>query len=219
MTLTQLGTILLLNLAGMYTPGPDVFLIMRVAAKSRRHALAVVAGITTGILFWASLTVLGTAALFAANPAILGAIQFFGGIWLLYMARGLVKSGLEQRLNRLRLDDVGVEQLVGSLGKNYRLGLMTNLSNPKAVLFFASIMSPFIPVGAPWTVSAMIVAAIVTMTFLGFTLLAMVVSAQIVRSRIVRAGPWIDIVAGLLFGAVGTYMFAQGCFAAIQYVR
>ncbi|AKK03764.1 LysE family translocator [Corynebacterium epidermidicanis] len=210
MTFAQLGTILLLNLAGMFTPGPDVFLIMRVAANSRKHAIAAVAGITSGIVVWASLTVVGTAALFAANPGILRVIQVLGGLWLLYMAYNLLKSGLEQRLNRLRPDDVGVEQRVGSLGKNYRLGLITNLSNPKAVLFFASIMSPFIPAHAPWYASLEIVAAIAITVFVGFSCLAWVVSAEVVRRRIVRAGPWIDIVAGLLFGVVGAVMLVEG---------
>lgn len=213
MNLAQLGTILLLNLAGMYAPGPDVFLIMRVAARSRRHALAAVAGISTGIVFWATLTVLGTAALFAANPAILGFIQFFGGMWLLYMGSGLLKSGLEQRLNRIRPSDVDVQKLVGSLGRNYRLGLMTNLSNPKAVIFFASIMSGFIPVDASWTVSLVLISSIAVCTLAGFSLLALVVSADVVRRRIVRAGPWIDIVAGGLFCAVGLWMFLQGAIA------
>ncbi|MDU0479371.1 LysE family translocator [Staphylococcus chromogenes] len=215
MNLAELGTILLLNLAGMLAPGPDVFLIMRTGAKSRRHALAVVAGISTGIVFWATLTVLGTSALFAANPSILGFIQFFGGMWLMWMGRGLLKSGLEQRLNRIRPGDVGLKELVGTLAHNYRLGLMTNLSNPKAVLFFASIMSPFIPVGAPWTTSALIVVALALCTLAGFSGLALLVSADVIRRRIVHAGPWIDIVAGLLFVGVGLWMFVQGLFAVV----
>lgn len=210
MTLSQLGTILALNVAGMYTPGPDVFLLLRLAARSRRHALAAVAGIATGIFVWVTLTVMGTAALFVANPSLLGWIQLLGGMWLLWMGFSMVRSGWEQRVNKVVLSELASDELLGSMGKNYRLGLMTNLANPKAVLFFASIMSPFMPTDPTVLTSIEIIGSIVCCTFLGFALLVFIVSADVVRRRLVAAGPWIDIVAGLLFLAVGVWMVSQG---------
>ncbi|QGU01501.1 Threonine efflux protein [Corynebacterium kalinowskii] len=213
MTLAQLGTIIALNLAGMYTPGPDFFLLLRLAARSRRHALAAVAGIATGILVWVTLTVLGTAALFVTNPALLGWVQLLGGSWLLYMGFSMVRSGWEQRVNRVVLAEIPTDQLLGSMGKNYRLGLMTNLANPKAVLFFASIMAPFMPTDPTWLTSLEIIVALVLCTFIGFSLLVFVVSASVVRKRLVAAGPWIDIIAGVLFLAVGGWMVYEGLHA------
>lgn len=210
MTLAQLGTIIALNLAGMYTPGPDFFLLLRLAARSRRHALAAVAGISTGILVWVTLTVLGTAALFTTNPELLGWVQLLGGSWLLYMGFSMTRSGWQQRVNKVTLSELPTDALLGSVGKNYRLGLMTNLANPKAILFFASIMSPFMPTNPTLLTSAEIIIALVACTFLGFAALVMVVSATVVRKRLVAAGPWIDIIAGLLFLAVGCWMVVQG---------
>lgn len=210
MTLAQLGTIIALNLAGMYTPGPDFFLLLRLAARSRKHALAAVAGISTGILVWVGLTVLGTAALFVANPALLGWVQLLGGSWLLWMGFSMVRSGWEQRVNNVVLSEIPADQLLGSLRKNYRLGLLTNLANPKAVLFFASIMAPFMPTDPTFGTSVEIILAIVLCTFLGFSVLVFVVSANVVRRRLVSAGPWIDVVAGLLFLGVGLWMVSQG---------
>lgn len=210
MTIAQFGTIIALNLAGMYTPGPDFFLLLRLASKSRRHALAAVAGISTGILVWVTLTVLGTAALFVANPDLLGWVQLLGGSWLLYMGYSMVKSGWEQRVNKVTLTEGNIEQLIGTMGHNFRLGLITNLSNAKAVLFFASIMSPFMPTNPSWATSIEIIIGLGLCTFLGFSALVLVVSADVVRQRLVAAGPWIDIVAGTLFLLVGLWMVVHG---------
>lgn len=210
MPLAQLGTIIALNLAGMYTPGPDFFLLLRLAARSRRHALAAVAGISTGILVWVTLTVLGTAALFTTNPALLGWVQLLGGAWLLYMGFSMARSGWQQRVNKVVLSELPADALLGSMGKNYRLGLMTNLANPKAVLFFAAIMTPFMPANPSMVTALEIITALVLCTFIGFSALVMVVSASVIRKRLVAAGPWIDIVAGLLFLVVGVWMVVQG---------
>ncbi|MEJ5928592.1 LysE family translocator [Corynebacterium sp. H128] len=210
-----LGTVVALNLAGMFTPGPDVFLLLRLAARSRPHALAAVGGITTGIVVWVSLTVLGASALFVANPSILGWVQLLGGAWLLWMGFNMAKSGWQQRMTTVTLSEITMDEMLGTPGHNYRLGLMTNLSNPKAVLFFASIMTPFMPTDPSWGVSLAIILAITLTTFIGFSVLVVIVSADVVRRRIVSAGPWIDFVAGLLFLAVGAWMVKEGCAALL----
>lgn len=218
MTLAQLGTIIALHCAGMYTPGPDFFLLLRLAARSRKHAIAAVAGICVGILLWVSLTVLGTAALFMANPGLLSVVQLLGGGWLLWMGFSMAHSGWQQRVNRVTLSELSADELLGSVGKNFRLGLITNLSNPKAVLFFASIMTPFMPTNPTWGISIGLIALLVATTFVGFSLLVLVVSADIVRKRLVAAGPWIDIFAGLLFLGVGAWMEFSGFEGALQLV-
>ncbi|QTH59317.1 LysE family translocator [Corynebacterium hindlerae] len=215
MTLAQLGTIIALNIAGMFTPGPDFFLLLRLAARSRRHALAAVGGIAVGILLWVTLTVLGTAALFVANPSILGWIQLLGGLWLLYMGFSMARSGWQQRVNKVTLSEIPVDHILGSIWHNFRLGLITNLSNPKAVLFFASIMSPFMPAHPSVTTSLEIIAAIVLCTIVGFSLLVFIVSAGVVRRRLVAAGPWIDLFAGIFFFAVGCWMVIEGSTALL----
>ena len=90
----------MLNAIGMLTPGPDIFLIMRIATRSRKHAFATLLGIVTGLTVWVSLTVFGAAALLYAAPALLGVIQLIGGLWLIRMGVGMLLSARNQFQNR-----------------------------------------------------------------------------------------------------------------------
>ena len=74
MSLSAYLTVIVANLLGALSPGPDIILILRTATRSRRHAVAAAFGIQVGVLMWVSLTVLGAAALLTAFPEILDAV-------------------------------------------------------------------------------------------------------------------------------------------------
>ncbi|NLF90113.1 MAG: LysE family translocator, partial [Corynebacterium marinum] len=205
MTPAQWGTLLLLNLAGAASPGPDILLITRTAIRSRRHALATVLGIQIGVMFWCTLTVLGFAALLNAFPALLGFLQLIGGSWLVWMGRGMILGGLRERHN----PPADLEEAVARLGRmrqSFRQGLATNLSNPKIVLFLSALIAPLLPASP----SALLAVGVVVMLSVSALILqvsiALMVSTPGMRRKFLRAGPWIDIVSGVFFVAAGAVL-------------
>ena len=90
----------------------------------------------------------------------------------------------------------------------YKLGVVTNLSNPKALVFFGAVFAQFIrPDMSPtWTVA---VAAIrVAMSVAWFSTFALIVRAA---SRwIAHHSATIDIVSGLIFAVLGFIMAVEG---------
>lgn len=63
--ITLLGTILLVHLFALMSPGPDFVFVTRTAVvESRGGALLGVAGITLGIVIWSGLSLLGLSILF-----------------------------------------------------------------------------------------------------------------------------------------------------------
>ena len=86
MELTNIGIVMLMNMLGVMTPGPDLFLVLRMASRSRKHAFAAIGGIVTALVFWSTLAVTGASALLNKKPWILDYLQIFGGLWLGYMA-------------------------------------------------------------------------------------------------------------------------------------
>ena len=171
MPLAQLGTLVLLNVAGMATPGPDLLLLTRMATRSRRHALASVTGISTGLVLWVSLTVFGAAALLIAYPVLESVIKLVGGVWLVWMGRGMILAARAQFRDRMNAD-IDVNTIFGTPWKSYQQGLFTNLSNPKVVLYFAAIIAPLMPAHPTMGDAVLIVLSIVASTFLGFSTLA-----------------------------------------------
>src|SRR5689334_18914100 len=121
--LPSLLTIALLHWAVLLVPGFNVILIGQLAAGgSRTTALLAVLGITTATLIWGSLAVIGVGAVFSAHPQVRFAAQIAGGLYLLYLAVKLWRSGATT-----------ADQTSTTLGKvaAFRVGLLTSLLNPK----------------------------------------------------------------------------------------
>ncbi len=58
--LVALITLAFIHFCALITPGPDFFLVSQTAvSRSRKEAMLVVAGITAGVMFWASLALMG----------------------------------------------------------------------------------------------------------------------------------------------------------------
>lgn len=216
MTWTALLSLLGVHIIGMASPGPDLFLVLRLAMKSRRHAIAAVVGISVGASMWILLTVFGFAAAVTAIPWLMGAIQLVGGCYLMFMGAGMLRVGVGT-LRELRAGSapaLGAESLK-PLTATFRQGLFTNLSNPKIVLFLTAVLSQFIPTGAPWWVLVICAVALILSEITFFMIIAFVVSTDVVVKRMVLAGPWIDVVAGILFLVLGAMLVDSGAQALL----
>jgi threonine efflux protein len=93
-----------------------------------------------------------------------------------------------------------------SPGRALLRGLLTNLANPKAAIYFASIFSAFIGEGvdaaARWGLWAMVTAE----TALWFGVVAAIFALPAMRRGYVRASRWIDGGAGAIFTLFGLHL-------------
>lgn len=189
-------------LAAIASPGPDIFQIMRVGARDRRAGIACALGIVVGVAFWLVASLLGLAALIQAFPKILTVLQLVGGSYLLYMGIGAVRAGFTAR---------GAETVAAapqmSPGSAFRLGVATNLSNPKAVLFFGAVFAQFVRPGMGWEWIAIILATLLGTCLLWFVGFAAAVSA--LAKPLARYGHVIDAVGGVVFIAVAMWMLVE----------
>lgn len=211
LTWTAILSLLGVHIIGMASPGPDIFLVLRLATKSRKHAMAAVVGISLGAAMWIVLTVFGMAAILAATPWLMGAIQLVGGCYLVYMGVSLLRVGLAS-IRDLR---AGASPAIGSAvlkspKATFRQGFFTNMSNPKIVLFLAAVLSQFIPASAPSWVLVFCALLLIVSQVAFFSLIAFVVSTDAVVKRMVLAGPWIDSAAGVIFLALGITLVTSG---------
>lgn len=202
-------TLIGLNATGVVSPGPDIILITRTATRSRRHSVAVTLGIQVGVLFWCTITVLGAAALLNAFPEILGFVQLIGGAWLAYMGYGMLRSGLAER-HHPPMDMAEAEARLGTVGQAFRHGLTTNLSNPKIVLFLAALIAPLLPRSPSVGLAIFVILSLSLSSLILQLAIALLVSTHTVRRRLLRAGPYIDIFAGLFFLVAAVVLMVNG---------
>ena len=216
MTGSAFAALLATWIAAILSPGPDVFQIIRVGAKDRAAGVACALGIMVGNALWIIGSLLGLSALIQAVPQILVVLQIVGGAYLLYMGIGALRGGLAGR--RPDPAAAGAPQLARTVApaKAFRIGVATNLSNPKAILFFGAIFAQFVRpgMGAQWML-------IIALTLIVTGIIWFVAFAAAVRALaapIQRYGWGIDIATGAVFIAIALWMVVEGVTAAAQHL-
>ncbi|MSP49471.1 MAG: lysine transporter LysE [Alphaproteobacteria bacterium] len=180
--------------AAHLSPGPDFLVTIRVAmTQSRAAALRTVLGICVGTVVWAVAGFYGLNALFAALPWLYQAMKYAGGAYLAYLGLRMVIASFR------RLDGDGSGAATLSDGSAFRLGLLTNLANPKAALFTASVFAATLPPDPPALLglAATVVMTAISLAFYG--LLAGVLTTPRISAGYARAQHWIDRIAGAAF--------------------
>lgn len=201
-------TLALVQWVALMSPGPDFFYVSQTAAsRSRREALAGVAGIALGVAVWAGLALAGLSWLFARAGVLAQVVAVAGGAYLTWMGVHLLRAAY-------RPAPVAVSAvLAGNARQALRNGLATNLSNPKVVVYFGSIFAAFIrtPLSLParWGLWLMLVAE----TLAWFALVASVFALPRVRAGYLRLRRFVDGGAGLIFVGFGLELIAtRGAF-------
>ncbi len=126
------------------TPGPAVlFSIANGVQRGPRGVALGVSGITAASLIWFAAAGLGLGALMAAAPWLFVVLAWFGVAYLAWLGGGKLWAGL-----------TGAAKSVGDgparRGRAaFADGLAVQLANPKMVLFFSSILPPFLDLHRP----------------------------------------------------------------------
>lgn len=127
------------------TPGPNMaFLALISATKGRRFGFATTAGVALGLLAIGLLAAGGVGAIVTHNPILFQLLRWGGIAYLLYLAWEGWKEAGESSPQR-------ANSVSGNL-TYFRHGLTVNLLNPKAALFYITILPTFLPSrDADWT--------------------------------------------------------------------
>jgi threonine/homoserine/homoserine lactone efflux protein len=177
------------------TPGPDMLFVVAVgAAGGPAVGLCAAAGVAAGLAVHATATAFGLAALFSAVPTLYVVVKFCGAAYLLHLGITALRRRNEPLV---RTDDAG-----GGRGRAFRRGLLTNLLNPKVVLFNAAFLPQFVdPARGSVTTQLLVLgAAFVVVDLLidgPIGVLAGRLGALLARRR--RAVRWLHITSGSIF--------------------
>ena len=117
------------------SPGPDMALIMAVSAgRGRRAGLHTATGIGAARFLHVMGSGLGLAALFIAHPSFQDIVRFAGAGYLLFLAWQILRS------KPAAMDKTAPHSTTGSAMLR---GFLTNLLNPKALLFCSLLLPQF----------------------------------------------------------------------------
>lgn len=126
-------TVVLLHLFAVMSPGPDYVLVTRQSIRyGRRVALWSSGGIGFGILFHSLLAVTGILFFIASNDFYLIFLKLICSAYLLYL-------GITSIINTSIFDQNRVKEDKWSNANGFVAGLLTNITNVKALLFFITL--------------------------------------------------------------------------------
>lgn len=199
------ATVATAHLLAVMSPGPDFAMVTRqTLAHGRPAGLWTAWGIACGIIFHVSYGLFGLGWLIEQWPWLLDLLRYAGAAFLLYMG-----------VQALRAQPATTQAVAANAPpaarQSFRIGLLTNLLNPKATLFFVALFAAMITGATPTGLRIALGAWIVLSTGAWFSLVAVTLGHARVRDRLRRASHWIDrgmglvlvlLALGMLFGGV-----------------
>ena len=133
-----LGLYIAASLALIATPGQDmIYVITRSLAQGRLAGVCSAVGVCLGILVHTALAALGVGAILHASESLFVALKFAGAAYLIYL-------GLRMLFSREARTGIGAAQGALSPPALVWQGVLSNVTNPKVVLFFFAFLPQFV---------------------------------------------------------------------------
>ncbi|WP_067456350.1 LysE family translocator [Devosia elaeis] len=179
-------------------PGADFAMVLRQSVvHGRRAALLTSAGIATSILVHGSYTLLGVGVIVGQSLLLFNILKWAGAAYLVWLAISALRSPPPQMPDMD--DDAAIRNSDMSA---FALGFLTNLLNPKAVLFFLALFTSLVSVRTGGDAKVIYVGAMSLMLFAWFALVSVFFTTPSVRQGFFRAGRWFNRVTGITFLAL-----------------
>jgi RhtB (resistance to homoserine/threonine) family protein len=195
--LSVLIKILSIFTLAVISPGPDFMIVSSMSlTRGRADGVKAAAGIATVIVFYTLLCLTGMSALFAKYLWVTMAIKIAGGLYLLYLGWAMWKASFKKAQNAC--------VAANSEHKSaYRMGVLTCLTNPKAIAFFGSIFAIALSPDTNLATKIAINIAVPLVTFVWFSFVAFGLSKSTVRARYQRWQRALDRVTGTVLAFFG----------------
>ena len=199
---SQSVTFQFLSILGLFyltviTPGPDFLAVVQASLnRGLKTGLTTALGIGCGLLFHCTYSVLGVAWLIKQYPFVFSIIRILGGLYIGYLGIQSLRSKSIANLDEN--PEETKEQSVLSRG-GFVTGLLVNLLNVKAMIWFIFFFSSVIPQSFTLSVRSLFALCALIGATIIFSLLALFISQRAVRTTLQKMGRAVNIIIGLAF--------------------
>ncbi|WP_349370477.1 LysE family transporter [Salinarimonas sp.] len=183
-------------------PGPDFVAVVRSSmTHGARAGLMTTLGVTTGLCLYASLSLIGLSALLVEYRWLTWLVRAAGGGYLVYLGVRLV-------LTRPAAVAIG-DAPAPAPSRAALFGFLVTLTNPKAVVLFASVFATAVSADTPGWLMALMVGLVGLASLLWYALVSLFMASGPVMRRFERARHWIERAAGVCFVGLGGKLIAD----------
>jgi RhtB (resistance to homoserine/threonine) family protein len=187
-------TILSISLLGAMIPGISFALVLRnTLHSSRSTGIWTAAGLSAGISVYTLIVLFGLALVILHNTFLMNAIRWGGAAYLAYIGIHCLLA----KPKNLKNINVHSGTRISTL-KALRMGFLTNLLNPKVMLFFIALFTQFIHPDMPAAISWIYGLTIAIVEFSWFTFVAILLTHPLLFKHFQKVSHWIERLSGCI---------------------
>ncbi|MEW2812575.1 LysE family translocator [Streptomyces massasporeus] len=202
-------------LVAYVVPGPDFLVVVRSAAEDASKGRAAALGAQTGLCVHMLAAAAGLSVIATRSPMVFDGIRLMGAAYLVYLgvravlaARRAARVGRNEKESAPHAPSEG-----GPVGGHFRSGFtqgfLTNLLNPKAALFFLSVLPQFVDGDGPLARQIFFLGTLDILIGVAYWFALVLVAARLraLLSRPTIRHRW-ELTTGWLFIAIGVSVAA-----------
>jgi len=183
-------------------PGPDFVGVVRSSlTRGTAAGLLTTIGVTLGLGFYATLSLLGLSALLVEYQWLTWLVRVLGGAYLIYLGIKLIRARPPAMAETAVQDPVRGSALL--------FGFLVTLTNPKAIVLFASVFATAVTSTTPGWMMALMIGLVMASSLVWYSIVALFMSSGPVMRRFQNARHWIERVAGACFVLIGGRILAD----------
>ena len=183
-------------------PGPDFVAVVRSSmTRGTRAGLLTTLGVSLGLCLYATLSLLGLSAILVKYQWLTWAVRVLGGSYLIFL-------GIKLLMARPQL--IEVDQAMRPVGsRSILFGFLVTLTNPKAIVLFASVFATAVTASTPLWLMGLMIALVTASSLTWYSCVSLFMSSGPVIRRFQRARHWIERAAGVCFIGLGGKVLAD----------
>ena len=196
---------MILFLLGLISPGPNFLVVAQSTLGWGRLAGFVTGlGAATGDALYATCGLFGVEQLIATGGHLMTSIRLLGGLYLVYI-------GLQMLFGRTGQGHCQDSRSPAHIShfRHFARGLMTDLANPKTIVFFASIFAVTVGPETPRSIRLVMLCAIVLTSIAWRFFLSVVFSTPVIRRAYQRSERSVSRIFGAALCLFGAHLVKQ----------
>lgn len=194
------------------SPGPDLAVTMKSTLGGGRFSgIRTALGISAGNLIHVAYTLVGLGILLQSNPAIFRLVALAGAAYLAYLgvmmlrsSFGTWKASVETKPSTMQ--HTSASESAGMITaiqpakplNPFRMGFLTNATNPKTTLFFVAIFNSMVSPNTPWVQKLGYGLWMCCVSAIWFAAVSVLFSNTRLRQRYTERQHWVDTILGAL---------------------
>ncbi|MBK4138268.1 LysE family transporter [Corynebacterium macginleyi] len=197
----------------MAMPGPDIISIgLQTSRYGLRAGFWTALGAALGVAVWSVLSLVGIEALLIAVPSLRIVLPMVGcGVLVILGVLALRDAAKPARNHGNQVVTESAPSVrspgAGSWAKSLRLGFVTNISNPKALVFFTSFFTQMMSHYTGSDQKALILGLLLMSTLVVFIVMSVLLKAA-AHSPLARI-PAVRFLPGIIFICIGVFYFFE----------